>query len=401
MANKDTLHSLLGSSETLDTYVLPFSSSSVTIVQRTPSETDSPPLSFSFSSKHRARLSSTLESAKPPSPSSLHKELRQYVSSNRALLRKSLCIIGIVIYVGLSVAYGTVHKLILADQRRFEHPFFVHIAAMGCLSLVLELGGLMAVGRKSAMRAGRTLPLAMVYVGAQVTRHWAMQRNSIHGGVQMLLAVQPLVVAFMGRQKIPCISAPVFWVVAATCVSVAVAVWSPAFSMVYFEESMGPLENASKLYWLATSWSLAMAAVMLGSLFYVSVTRFFDHHPGVSLAMFARHFASLSFLLLLVAWPMVESPVGVLESINSENTWVMLGVALAGALVFVLRLWLLREPLVGGPAGLCMIEHYRTLVCLGIGWWAYGYLYWWLQVLGMAIGAGGLILWSLIRIIQV
>ncbi|KAJ2857348.1 hypothetical protein J3B02_001067 [Coemansia erecta] len=248
---------------------------------------------------------------------------------------------------------------------------------------------------------GKTLPLALVYVVSLVTRYWAMQRNSIHGGIQVTLALQPLVIIFMSRHKIAeHSSSRSLWIIAITCIFVALAVWSPAFRMVYFEETFGILENASKLYFLVTSWVLAFMAVALSSLFYISATQFFDSYPGVSLLMFVRHFSSLCFLLLLVVWPVVESPVGVLETVDSRGIYMALGVAAIGALAFVLKMWLLTVPLVGGPAGLCMLEHYRTLICLGIGWWVYGYLYSGLQMSGLVIGGGALVLWSLCRIIQ-
>ncbi|KAJ1797457.1 hypothetical protein LPJ75_007040, partial [Coemansia sp. RSA 2598] len=311
MMKRGKFDSLLSSSETLDTYILPFSSSSETIAQRSSSETDSPPLSFSFPSTHRTRLSSSIEPTRAQKgPRTLCKELKQCIRNNSAVIEKSFGVAVVAVYVGLSIAFGTVHKLVLVDQRRFDHPFFMQIMVMAVVAMALELGSL-AVGRKGALKISTSLPLALLYVGAVVARYWAMKNNTIHGGFQVLLALQPLVVQFMSRQKRAECSGGgrIAWVIAATCVSVALAVWSPAFSMVYFDESLGLVESASKVCNLLASWVLASIAVVLSSLFYVSAARVLDNHSGASLVVFVRHFSSLCFLLMLVVWPMVESPV--------------------------------------------------------------------------------------------
>ncbi|KAJ1840325.1 hypothetical protein LPJ73_006463, partial [Coemansia sp. RSA 2703] len=191
------------------------------------------------------------------------------------------------------------------------------------------------------------------------------------------------------------------WLPLFICLSVALSLWSPAFSMVYYEENTAHNNFIfSSVAWargLVTSL-LSLASLVLNTAFLVGTDRYLDQHPELSPIGFLRHFAPLCALLMLIVWPLVESPVSVLETLNGSTLLVALGIAALGVLTLVIRFAMMRSQVIGGPAGVCMIENIKVMVCLGIGWWVYGYLYWWMQVVGFLLASLGLVCWAVARL---
>ncbi|KAJ2786923.1 hypothetical protein GGI15_001136 [Coemansia interrupta] len=383
---------------------------------------------------------------------------------------------GALAIVLFSILHTTLHKLVLADTLKFEHPFFMHILVIAMSAVVIEVcsGSWAWFARSSPPRTARVGGLAVVYVGAQVLGLVARNSSSVHGSYQVVMALLPVSVAVFSRRnahnkrqksviggfrrmfdwltsicRTPTMSSRMTfedgpsssgynssssssssssseyrsastrrrtgggsmaatphkrsfeWLTLFICLSTALSLWSPAFSMVYYEANTAHNNFVfGTIVWarsLVTSL-LSLASLVLNTAFLVGTDRYLDQHPELSPVGFLRHFSPLCALLMLVVWPFVESPVDVLETLNSGALLAALGVAALGMLSFVIRVAMMRLQVIGGPAGVCMVENIKVMICLGIGWWLYGYLYWSVQVVGFAMACLGLVCWAVARL---
>ncbi|KAJ1723480.1 hypothetical protein LPJ53_002188 [Coemansia erecta] len=378
---------------------------------------------------------------------------------------------GAIAIVLFSILHTTLHKLVLADTFKFEHPFFMHILVIALSAVAIEMcsGSWAWFARSGPPRTARLGGLAAVYVGAQVLGLAARNSSSVHGSYQVVMALLPVSVAVFSRRnahnrrqksviggfrrmfdwltsicKTPVMPSRMTfedspsssgynsasssgeyrsastrrrigggstaasqqkrsfeWLSMFICLSTALSLWSPAFSMVYYEAN-----TAHNTFIFGTVvWArgfvtslLSLASLVLNTAFLVGADRYLDQHPELSPIGFLRHFSPLCALLMLVVWPFVESPVDVLETLNSGTLLVALGVAALGMLAFVIRFAMMRSQVIGGPAGVCMVENIKVMICLGIGWWLYGYLYWSMQVVGFVLACLGLVCWAVARL---
>ncbi|PIA18543.1 hypothetical protein COEREDRAFT_79596 [Coemansia reversa NRRL 1564] len=177
---------------------------------------------------------------------------------------------------------------------------------------------------------------------------------------------------------------------------VAVAIWSPKYVMSetdnnYSTRSSGILSMGSLL-----NLCLSVASVICNSMLLVGISNHLHKQPDHSPTTFVRHFAPLCMLSTLILWPMLESPVDVLEDIDVFRLSLCLGVAAFGALSLIARLAMLQVPVNDGPVGVAAISQINKLVCLAIGWWICEYEHWQLQIVAFC-GAWFSVFWWILR----
>ncbi|KAI8319748.1 hypothetical protein GQ54DRAFT_306035 [Martensiomyces pterosporus] len=197
------------------------------------------------------------------------------------------------------------------------------------------------------------------------------------------------------------------WVTIPLSLSIALAVWSPAYRMVSTSVAVEELEIglSTSLAWArcALNIVLSAASVLVNAALLVEINEYLQQHPGLSAASFLRHFTPVCTLISLVLWPMVEQPAEALEMLTSGPSSMRIslscvGVCTLGALSYIARTAMLRAAVTDGPVGVAVVGQVKTAVCLAIGWWSYGYAHWKLQVVGFYLAVGCLALWAVRRL---
>ncbi|KAJ2332663.1 hypothetical protein GGH91_006118 [Coemansia sp. RSA 2671] len=103
-------------------------------------------------------------------------------------------------------------------------------------------------------------------------------------------------------------------------------------------------------------------------------------------------------LIALVLWPVVGTPVDAIEALTPRILFSSLGVAAIGALASIACVSMLQASVSDGALGVAVLAQTRSLTCLGIGWWAYGYIHWPLQTAGFIVAVGSTVLWAGLRL---
>ncbi|KAJ2800471.1 hypothetical protein H4S07_005171 [Coemansia furcata] len=190
------------------------------------------------------------------------------------------------------------------------------------------------------------------------------------------------------------------WVVIPVAIGAALAAWSPAYSLALIPVHLGsgPWGIAS-FVWARSllSAAVSIAGVLVKAQLLVSTSRQISSAP-MSAARLLRHLAPLCMLVALVLWPVVGSPVDAIEALTPRILFSSLGVAALGALANIASITMLQAPVSDGALGVAVLAQTRSLTCLAIGWWAYGYLHWSLQTAGFALAVGSITLWSALRL---
>ncbi|KAJ2690548.1 hypothetical protein IWW39_000642 [Coemansia spiralis] len=190
------------------------------------------------------------------------------------------------------------------------------------------------------------------------------------------------------------------WAAIPIAIGTAVAAWAPVYSLVLIPVharigiwSITSVEWARSLLCIAVS----IASVLVKAQLLVATSRLLSGAP-MSAARFLRHFAPLCMLIALVLWPVVGTPVDAIEALTPRILFSSLGVAAIGALASIACVSMLQASVSDGALGVAVLAQTRSLTCLGIGWWAYGYIHWPLQTAGFIVAVGSTVLWAVLRL---
>ncbi|KAJ1902118.1 hypothetical protein LPJ66_000293 [Kickxella alabastrina] len=188
------------------------------------------------------------------------------------------------------------------------------------------------------------------------------------------------------------------WLALPACISAALAIWSPAFSMVAYTNIISSGGN----HWLRLliGLLLALATLVLSAGFFLAVDQHLAQHPTLSAASFMRHFAPMVTVMLLILWPLVERPLDVLDAASPKALGISVAVAMLGALTLMAKVMMVRVGVSDGVVGVAMIGLIKPVVCLAVGWWIYGYRYSSLQLAGFVLATACLTAWSLLRLFR-
>ncbi|KAJ2541442.1 hypothetical protein EV175_006143 [Coemansia sp. RSA 1933] len=344
-----------------------------------------------------------------------------------------LALVGGILMVAPLVGFVILEKLI-ADERSFHAPVLMQALIHGMAALFIEVltnrrFGLF-VRTPHPLRVASVLPLVAIYCTAVLLSQAAQRTNSVHGTVQTMqcalpLAVMALLAATAGasqsavgnrvRRAVARISANAGepklaadagrvagrWVAWPLGVAVGVAVWAPAHSVILATDSTGvgvPTRGLTLAY-TAGSLVLSLGSLVAHALLLVGTSEFMARRPGLSPVAFLRHFAPLCMLALLVLWPLAESPLHVIETLDGRTLGACVGVACLGALALVARTAMLCSQQSDGPFGVAVIIQAKPLVCLAIGWWIYGYAYLSRQSQAFFVALALLIVWVAQRLL--
>ncbi|KAJ2644783.1 hypothetical protein GGF44_000414 [Coemansia sp. RSA 1694] len=362
---------------------------------------------------------------------------------------RTASVAGGVTVVGLGVASAVSEKA-LVDALGFDFPCVVQILVQALTAALLELGTgrhgfFHRRGRKAdAVRTARLVPLAALYAASLVLAHCARQLQSAHGSYLVAQAALPVVVMLMlspsakdvkyarapfasgggGAAHVPSLLARCLrgmritpaalrgarWVALPVAAGAAAAAWTPAYAVAlsctraHCGESMGGHRHlVALLAWArsALGAAVALAGVVVHAQLLVSTARLMRDPPGrMSAARLLRHLAPLCMLAALALWPVVGAPVDAVEALlaTPRVAAAALGVALVGALANAARVAMLQASVSDGPVGVAVLAQARALACLGVGWWAYGFLHWPLQIAGFAVAAASIALWAALRL---
>ncbi|KAJ2719095.1 hypothetical protein GGI07_005424 [Coemansia sp. Benny D115] len=364
--------------------------------------------------------------------------------------------VGALLVILPSIASAVIEKQVLADAFQFEYPHFVHILQLLLASVAIEaMTGRYAVFMRT--RAPRTLDvvvLALLYCAAALTGRWARDAGSVHGTYQALQALMPLaVVAVLGTTS----QSPIWgrltgrdtaglasslshstidacgvhtvanktrtakseWqrnmsrkLVVPMCLGLAVALWTPTFSITAANSttsSAGAVQGFLRGIRSVLGTLMAVASLALNACFLVASRRFMDRNPALSPAGLLRHLLPLCALGMLVFWPVVESPSEMIKDVatlfekQQGGGWqgcvaACVGVGVLGAVSLVSRVAMLGSLVADGPVGVAVLGLFRPLACVAVGWWAYGYRFWWVQVAGFVLACVSGLGWAAVRL---
>ncbi|KAJ2729325.1 hypothetical protein IW152_005664 [Coemansia sp. BCRC 34962] len=190
------------------------------------------------------------------------------------------------------------------------------------------------------------------------------------------------------------------WVAIPIAIGAALAAWAPSYSLALIPVHTGVgIWSITSIVWARSLLCIAVsiAGVLVKAQLLVATSRLLSSTP-MSAARFLRHFAPLCMLVALVLWPIVGTPVDAIEALTLRILFSSLGVAAIGALASITRVSMLQAPVSDGALGVAVLAQTRSLTCLGIGWWAYGYLHWPLQTAGFIVAVASTVLWAALRL---
>ncbi|KAJ2911090.1 hypothetical protein GGI21_000215, partial [Coemansia aciculifera] len=191
------------------------------------------------------------------------------------------------------------------------------------------------------------------------------------------------------------------WVSILISIGAALAAWAPAYSVVLIPvgSDSGPW-GLSSFAWARSllSAAVSIAGVLVNAQLLVATSRQLAATTPMSAARLLRHFAPLCMLVALVLWPIVGTPVDAIEALTPHILFNFLGVAALGALANIARVAMLQASVSDGALGVAVLLQARALICLAIGWWAYDYLHWSLQIVGFVIATLSIALWAALRL---
>ncbi|KAI9504417.1 hypothetical protein BX070DRAFT_222154 [Coemansia spiralis] len=370
------------------------------------------------------------------------------------LYPRVISVLGGISMVAPGVAFIILEKLI-ADDLDFHSPVFMQVLVQGLTALMLELftsrWGLFV--RSEPLRVLPMLPLVAIYTLGVLLSQSAHKVNSVHGTYQTIQTGLPFVVAlimasssssttltaklkraaanvagfaigdaqqpnmlllprhepdiFGGGHRESKISRLVGsesgrWVAAPLSILVAAAIWSPSYAMV----GATKMADGSDITFIPASLSIAygllslslsLGSLLAHALLLVGINGYISRCPGLSTAAFLRHFAPLCMMSLLVVWPMVEKPLEVLPELNTRALFSCIGVACLGALALIAKTAMLRSEVGDGAFGVAVVSQAKPLVCLAIGWWAYGYAYIQRQSVALLLASLVMAIWVIQR----
>ncbi|KAJ1867545.1 Protein O-mannosyltransferase 2 [Coemansia sp. RSA 989] len=182
---------------------------------------------------------------------------------------------------------------------------------------------------------------------------------------------------------------------------VALTLWSPAAIMVGDASQLMSSPNAAMLWMRSTlNIGISVAVVVCNAALILGISNQLNHQRAQSSTALVRHFAPLCMLATLVLWPLLEQPVDVLAALDARRLFSCLGVAALGALSWIARIAMLRATVSDGAVGVATILQIKPLVCLGIGWWAFGYANSWLQIGAYIAACAGMVAWIAVRLLS-
>ncbi|KAJ2745397.1 hypothetical protein GGI20_002199 [Coemansia sp. BCRC 34301] len=326
-----------------------------------------------------------------------------------ALHPRTVSVAGGTCVVVLGVLFAVGEKA-LGDDLGFQFPCLVQILAQALTAVVLEL----FTGRhaffcrsEEPVRTARLAPLAALYAASMVLAHCARQLQSAHGAYLVAQTAQPIIVMAMmskdksiDEEKEPPSNGRRFklastWAAVVVAAGSALAAWTPAYSLALVPVG-GGREAGSAWARSVLGLGVSMAGALVNAQLLVATAN--QLAPPQTPARLARHLAPLCMLAALVLWPVVGAPVDAVETLTPRVLLSLLGVALLGALASIARIAMLRADVAGGALGVAVLTQARTLVCLAVGWWAYGFLHWPLQTAGFAIAAAAFVVWTTLRL---
>ncbi|KAJ2842622.1 hypothetical protein IWW36_005838 [Coemansia brasiliensis] len=182
---------------------------------------------------------------------------------------------------------------------------------------------------------------------------------------------------------------------------VALALWSPASVMVGDASQLMSSPSAAML-WMRSVLNIGISVVVVvcNAALILGISSQLNHQRAQSSTALARHFAPLCMLVTLMMWPLLEQPVDVLAALDARRLLSCLGVATLGALSWIARIAMLRATVSDGAVGVATLLQIKPLVCLGIGWWTFGYANSWLQISAYIAASAGMLAWIAVRLLS-
>ncbi|KAJ2716909.1 hypothetical protein H4R19_000352 [Coemansia spiralis] len=197
--------------------------------------------------------------------------------------------------------------------------------------------------------------------------------------------------------------------VAVLAVLTAAATWMPRQTMVsggtavhWAQPGAGAQLARGALSIALSAGSMACNAAMLVGI--SSQLRHRRHQQqqqpgGHSSTAFVRHFAPLCMLGMLMVWPLLEQPVDALAEMDARRLAACAAVAVLGAISLIARTAALAAPVSDGPVGVAAFAQFKTLACLAVGWWAFGYAHSWPQLAAFAAACACAAAWAACRLL--
>ncbi|KAJ2306691.1 hypothetical protein IWW55_001335 [Coemansia sp. RSA 2706] len=179
----------------------------------------------------------------------------------------------------------------------------------------------------------------------------------------------------------------------------ALATWSPSYMLVGISNAQLLSIPSLRAMWVrsALNTGLSLASVLCQAALLVGIASQLKRQPTQSPTAFVRHFAPLCMLAVLALWPLLERPVDALAELDTRRLLSCVGVATLGALSWIARIAMLRAEMADGAVGVAVVMQIKPLVCLGIGWWAFGYVYWWAQIAAFVAACACVLVWVVVR----
>ncbi|KAJ2158315.1 hypothetical protein GGF46_003868 [Coemansia sp. RSA 552] len=311
----------------------------------------------------------------------------------------------------------------LEDDLEYGFPLLTQLVSVGLVAAMVELlsGPHALFARTRPIRMMRLLPLVALFALSTILAHLARRATSVHGALQVAQALLPLVVLVLVSQRPPSLRRRGLPISAASSSSSfgsladdalrpgaflgsdepgrrlvavmgglgAIATWAPANVI----SSVTTLPGAWA-YSISTALFALLSVMCTGALL-VGASRQAAPAP----AAFVRHFAPLCLLVLLGLWPLLESPVEALARLDASRAVGVVGAGVLGAISWGARLAMLTASVSDGVVGVSAIMQAKSLACLGVGWWAFGYPHSWLQSGAFVASAAAVVVWTGCRLL--